>query len=402
VVDKANDRAIGVRRPGHSDRSVPVGSSSGTVKVDDSPSQEGRGKEREKAAQRIDSSSERGGPTLVPVNHYRPRPTMKEVATLAGVSLKTVSRVVNHEEGVAGPTAEAVLAAIEALGYRRNEVARNLRPGQRSNTLGLVIEDVGNPFYSAITKGAEEVASARGMMVLTASSEEQTSRERELIERMVQRQVDGLLLVPTSQSHKFLAHEIARGLCVVAVDRPALGVDTDVAVLDNEGGAIAAVQYLLGRGHSRIGAVGDGAWVWTAAERVRGYRLALERAGIEPDDRLVRLGARTVEEAEEAALSLLREKPPPTALFALNNRATVGVLQALLRARGQEVEVTGFDDFELSDMLSLPVSTVAHDAAELGRQATRLLLERLDGNASPPRTVTVPTSLTVRPRAVER
>jgi len=333
---------------------------------------------------------------------YPSRPTMKEVATLAGVSLKTVSRVVNHEEGVAGPTAEAVLAAIEALGYRRNEVARNLRPGQRSNTLGLVIEDVGNPFYSAITKGAEEVARARGMMVLTASSEEQMSRERELIERMVQRQVDGLLLVPTSQSHKFLAHEIARGLSVVAVDRPALGVDTDIVVLDNAGGAIVATEFLVEHGHSRIGVVGDLPSIWTFAERVRGYRLTLERAGIEADDRLVRLGAHTVEAAEEAALSLLREKPPPTAFFALNNRATVGVLKALLQKKDRVIDVVGFDDFELADMLALPVSTVAHDAAELGRQATRLLLERLDGKASPPRTVTVPTSLIVRPRAVER
>jgi len=325
---------------------------------------------------------------------------MREVAKLAGVSLKTVSRVVNGERGVTDPTADAVHSAIELLGYRRNEVARNLRPGQRSNTLGLVIEDVANPFYSAITKGAEEVASLEDFMVLTASSEEQPVRERELVGRMAQRQIDGLLLVPTGQDHGFLAREMGRGLPVVTLDRPAPGVHADLVVLDNQGGARVAVQHLLALGHSRIGVVGDGPWVWTVSERLQGYRSALGRAGIAVDERLLRLGPRTAEEAEEAVLSLLALDLAPTAIFALNNRATVGVLRALLRTDEQVVEVAGFDDLELADMLALPVSTVSHDATELGRQATRLLLDRLGGDQSPPRTVTVGTTFVVRPRAV--
>ncbi len=341
-----------------------------------------------------------GTVTSLRLPERHPHPTMREVAKLAGVSLKTVSRVVNSEEGVTAPTAEAVRLAIEMLGYRRNDVARNLRPGQRSNTFGLVIEDVANPFYSAITKGAEEVAGLQGFMVLTASSEEQAPRERELVGRMVQRQIDGLLLVPTGQEHGFLANEMARGLPVVALDRPAPGLDTDLVVLDNQGGARAAVEHLLGLGHSRIAVVGDGPWVWTVAERLRGYHLALARAGIASDERFVRLGPRTAEEAEEAALSLLALDPPPTAIFALNNRATVGVLRALLRTEVRAVEVVGFDDLELADMLALPVSTVAHDAAELGREATRLLLARLVGDSSPPRTMTVGTKLVVRPRGI--
>ncbi|MGH9059356.1 MAG: LacI family DNA-binding transcriptional regulator, partial [Acidimicrobiales bacterium] len=230
------------------------------------------------------------------------RPTMREVASAAGVSLKTVSRVVNEEGGVREDKADRVRVAIAQLGYRRNEVARHLRPGQSSFTLGLIIEDVANPFYSTMVGGCEEVARDHGFMVLTASSNEEPDRERELIIRMLRRQVDGLLVVPAGQDHAWLGPEMAMGIPAVFLDRPPGNLEADVVVLDNTGGAKAAVTYLLARGHTRIGVVGDGPSIWTAARRVAGYRAALRGAGIPVDWSLLRLGPHGATEAEAAAV----------------------------------------------------------------------------------------------------
>src|SRR6266496_1441188 len=148
------------------------------------------------------------------------RPTMTDVAAAAGVSLKTVSRVVNAEPGVTPETAARVRGAIEQLGFRRNDVARALRRGQRFRMLGLVIEDVANPFYSAIARGAEEVTRERGLLLITGSSDEDPARERELVRLFCERRVDGLLMVPAADDHRYLFPELRVGLHVVFIDRP--------------------------------------------------------------------------------------------------------------------------------------------------------------------------------------
>lgn len=320
---------------------------------------------------------------------------MHDVAAAAGVSLKTVSRVMNDERGVDPQTRAKVRGSVAELGYQRNEVARNLRPGQRSYTIGLVIEDIGNPFYSAMTRGAEEVSRANGFMVLSASSDESPERERELLCRMLRRQVDGLLVVPAGADHEFLVPEMIRGTPVVFIDRPAGNVEADLVVLDNRGGVGRAVRHMLAQGHRRVAVVGDGEWVWTAAERLAGYRAALRTARMRFDPTLVRMGPHTAGEAQEAAAGLLAAPEQPDAILALNNRMTVGALRAV-RAIGAAVEVVGFDDLELADLLAAPVTVVSHDAAELGRAAVRLLLRRLQGHAAGPETLVVPTDLVVR------
>jgi LacI family transcriptional regulator, galactose operon repressor len=320
---------------------------------------------------------------------------MKDVAQAAGVSLKTVSRVVNAEPGVGVGTAERVTDAIGQLGFRRNDVARSLRQAHSSATLGLVIEDLANPFYSTIARAVEDVARGQGYVVITSSSEESPERERELVATFLSRQVEGLLLVPAARDHGYLRPELAMGTQVVFLDRPPGGLDADTVLIDNAGGAQSAVEHLLARGHRRIGVVGDPPPVYTIAERVSGYCAALEAWGVEIDEALLRLDAHDVAHAEASARELLALSDPPTALFATNNRASVGALRALSSA-GTRVALVGFDDFELAEMLAMPVTVVRHDPADMGRRAAELLFARLTGDERPPQRVVLDTELVLR------
>ena len=313
---------------------------------------------------------------------------MSDVAAAAGVSLKTVSRVVNEEPGVRRETAEIVHRTIAQLGFRRNDLARALRHGRRSGLFGLVIEDVSNPFYSAIVRGVEEVTRRRGMLAIAASSDEDGERERDLVRLFCERRVDGLLIVPASADHRYMLPELRSGTRVVFIDRPPGKIDADVVLLDNVGGARIAVEHLIAQGHRRIAFVGDVSGIFTTAERLRGYRKTLARAGLPPDPSLIRSG-------EAGMRQLLALPEPPTALFAGNNRITVGVLRVLARS-GFRLALVGFDDLELGEMLAVPVTVVAYDAADLGRGAAELLAQRLAGDDSPPQRIVLPTALIVR------
>jgi LacI family transcriptional regulator len=322
------------------------------------------------------------------------RPTMRHVAERAGVSLKTVSRVINDEPNVARATAERVTAAIAELGFRRNDLARSLRRGSTSATLGLVIEDVANPFYSAIAQAVETVARERGFMVIAGSCSEDPEREVELVQALLRRRVDALVLVPASHDHAWLAGEETP---VVFLDRPPRGVDADAVLLDNAGGARSAVEHLLAQGHRRIACVADPEELVTSAERLAGYREALADAGVPPDPRLVRTEARRPEHSQAIVAELLALPPDvrPTALFTGNNRHTVGALRAL-RGRDREVALVGFDDFELADLLATPTTVVRHDSHRMGVEAAGLAFMRLDGLHDPPRRVVLPTELVPR------
>ncbi len=337
-----------------------------------------------------------GGPAIAEPTGRAARPTMRDVAEAAGVSVKTVSRVVNAEPGVGGPTVDRVQRAIRDLGFQRNDLARSLRHGQTSATVGLVIGDLANPFYAAIARAAEQVAQANGHLLIAASSEGDERRERELLRTLRMRRVDGLLLVPTGGDHRDLAADQRLGVPVVFLDRPPAGVVADAVLLDNEGGARTAAAHLLAAGHRRFGVVGhrDGGF-YTMARRLAGFRAALVDAGVPLPDRSLRLGLHDAATAEAATRDLLAAPQPPTALFTTNDRSTVGAVRAV-RALGARVALVGFDDFELADLLTPPVTVVAHDPAELGRRAAELLFARLRGDRSPARTVTLPARLLPR------
>ncbi|AJT68521.1 hypothetical protein T261_6919 [Streptomyces lydicus] len=325
---------------------------------------------------------------------YGTRPTMKDVAARAGVGLKTVSRVVNGEPGVTPDTERRVQEAITALGFRRNDSARILRKG-RTASIGLVLEDLADPFYGPLSRAVEEVARDHGALLINGSSAEDPDREQELVLALCARRVDGLVVIPAGDDHRYLEPEIAAGIATVFVDRPAGRIDADVVLSDSFGGAQEAVAHLIAHGHRRIGFIGDQPRIHTAKERLRGYRTAMAAAGLPVDESWVTLGSTAPEHVRAAANAMLDGPEPVTALFAGNNRVTVTAVR-VLRERPRPVALVGFDDFELADLVRPAITVVAQDAARLGRTAAGLLFRRLDGVDEPPRRVEIPTRLIAR------
>ncbi|MFI6323817.1 LacI family DNA-binding transcriptional regulator [Nonomuraea sp. NPDC050556] len=315
---------------------------------------------------------------------------MKDVASAAGVALKTVSRVVNGEPGVHPTTAERVRQAIESLGYSRNESARVLRQG-RTATIGLVIEDVADPFYSGLNRAVEDVAITHGCLVLSGSSAEEPARERELVLTFCSRRVDGLIVVPAGDDHTYLRSELDAGTPAIFVDRPpGPGIDVDTVLSDNAGGAAAAVGHLLAHGHRRIAFLGDCPSIYTAAERLTGYRAAM---GGLIDDRLVAMAAPELVRVRADLDRMLALPDPPTAVFTGNGRLTVTALRAL---GGRRLALVGFDDFELADLLTPGVTVIAQDPIGLGRVATELLFRRIGGDHGPSEQIQLPVRLIAR------
>jgi LacI family transcriptional regulator len=325
-------------------------------------------------------------------------PTMRDVAALAAVSLKTVSRVVNQAPNVAPELVTRVLDAIRLLDYRPNLTASSLRRADRKTAaIGLLLEDVSNPFSSALHRAVEDVARQRGTLVFAGSSDEDADRERELLIALVARRVDGLIAVPVADNHGGLLREQRLGRPMVFVDRLVASGDADSVTVDNRAGAQSAVRHLAAHGHRRIAFLGDLRSIWTAAERYLGYLEGLAAAGIRLNQRPVRYDVHGIEAAEHATLELLAASEPPTALFTGQNLITIGAIRALQRLGLQhQVALVGFDDILLADLLDPRVSVIAQDPAILGRTAAELLFARLDGDRTPPRHVVVPTQLIPR------
>lgn len=323
---------------------------------------------------------------------------MRDVAREAGVSPMTVSRVVNDDPAVLPETAARVERAIRRLGYQRNEAARRLRiRGQPTQTIGVLVDDLANPFFAAFAAAVENAAWQRSYVVLIGSSSDSLHREREVVAAFCARQVDGLILVPVQGNHRFLDNQIARGTRVVCVDRPAGSLPVDRVVVDNRAGARKAVTHLLDHGHRRIGYLGDREDIWTIQERYAGFLDALHEFGVELDPGLVRNGQRSRADAARNADALLSLSHPPTALFTANDLITLGAIDALRDRNGQDgVALVGFDDFALADKLTPPVTVVAQDPVLLGATAAQLLFARIGGDSSPPREVVLTTRLVVR------
>jgi LacI family transcriptional regulator len=326
------------------------------------------------------------------------RPTMRDVAALAGVAIKTVSRVMNEVPTVDPELVSRVRKAADMLGYRPNLTASSLRRGAgRTATIGLLLEDVANPFSAGLLRAVEDEARDRGVQVLIGSLDQDPHRERALARTLIDRQVDGLILVPAHQDQSYLLAEKRLGVCVVFLDREPRLFIGDAVVSDNRGGAITAVEHLLARGHRRIGYLGDSLSIATAVQRFEGYERALELGGTASNPRLIEHGLRAVDDAEKATTRMLEQADPPTALFTSQNLVTIGATKALHRLGLQgDVALVGFDDFALADVLQPGVTVIAQDTAGLGRQAAQLLFRRLSGDDSPPRTRVLPTELVPR------
>jgi LacI family transcriptional regulator len=328
----------------------------------------------------------------------RTRPTMRDVSALAGVSLKTVSRVVNGVTTVDPALAARVTDAAAKLGYRPNLAASNLRRSdRRTATIGMLVEDSANPFSALLMRAVENVALKRGVVVLVGSLDEDPVREHELSRALIDRRVDGLIIVPCGRDHSYLQSERSAGTRFVFVDREPKLLDADAVVSDNFTGADIAVRHLLDHGHRRIGYLGDRTSISTAAQRLAGYRHALEVAHVELDETIVGSEISTVNEAIVATTRMLELPEPPTAIFASQNLVTIGASRAL-RLLGVEdsVALVGFDDFPLADLLRPGISVIAQDIERLGGLAAEILFRRLDGDESASRTHVVSTCLIMR------
>jgi LacI family transcriptional regulator len=323
---------------------------------------------------------------------------MHDVAALAGVALATVSRVVNGKPGVSPAMQARVRAAIERLDYRRNVNASSLRRLDRKTaTIGLVLEDVANPFMSALHRAVEDCARERGILVFAGSCDEDSGREQELISALRARRVDGIIVVPAGNDHSYLLSASRLGTRMVFADRLPGFLDADTVTSDDLGGARAAVAHLSAIGHRRIAYLGASLTIHTARDRLQGYSEAMVQLGVEPMPSHVRSGLVTTEGAAQAATEILESPDPPTAILSGQNYFTIGAITAL-RALGlqHEIALVGFDDFALADLLDPAVSVVSHDPAQLGRTASELLFSRLDGDASPSQHVVCPFTLISR------
>ncbi|MBY6537211.1 LacI family DNA-binding transcriptional regulator [Rhodococcus sp. BP-349] len=305
--------------------------------------------------------------------------TMQDVATLANVSAKTVSRVYNDDPHVDPETRARVNAALESLNYVPNTIATSFRAGH-TGAIGVAVPDIDDPFFASIARAVENRARLHDMAVIMTSLGHDASLERSLVESLLRRQLSGLVIAPIGTDHAYLKRWAER-TPTVFVDRAPSGLTADTFVDDDHGGAWTATTHLLDRGHRRIALVGDDISISTAFNRLSGYRDALESNGIEYDDALVVTGVLGRDQAREAMRTLLDSSAPPTALFLSNARTAMACVPELQKRGATRPAYVGFGDFPLADALYPPVTVIDQNPAELGLQA----IDRIFGRIENPR-----------------
>lgn len=313
------------------------------------------------------------------------RPTMRDVASEAGVSFKTVSRVVNDEGGVSADLVERVERAVERLGYLPDEHARRLRQsGTLTGSIGFVLVDVSNPFFSSVLRGIEEVASAHDSIVMSGSTDGDKERENQLIDAFVSRRVDGMIVVPEGSSDGTLRSELDRGTPVVFVDLEPDELTGDLVRSDHLRGSLVATEHLIAHGHRDIAFFGDYPGISSSRLRRAGYAQALESAGIEVDEHRIRQDRLRPDEWRELIRSYLQQPNPPTAIFCAQNFVTVGCTQALHDLElHHTIAQVGFDEIELGDVITPGITTVPQQPLDLGRRAAQTLFDRIGGAGGP-------------------
>jgi LacI family transcriptional regulator len=321
------------------------------------------------------------------------RATLADVARLADVSTKTVSRALSGGAHVDPETQARVERAAATLRFRPNTLARELRTGGVTTTVGFVIGDLTNPFYALAAAGVERVLAREGLTLMIAASDDESRLEPAVVSAMLERRIRGLLLVPIAADHSYLEGERQYGTPVVAVDRPLSNATSDSVVLDNRAGARAGVLALLEAGHTRVAFVGSADSLYTHHERMLGYRDALQARGLPIDPALIRTDSPDISSAAATMSALLDSATPPSAVFAGNNRATIGAMQGI-RQRGAHIGLLGFDDFELAGFLG--VSVVAHQPERMGEVAAEIVLRRMVDPMGLAEQVVLPTRLILR------
>ncbi|MBY8844251.1 LacI family DNA-binding transcriptional regulator [Streptomyces sp. SP2-10] len=343
--------------------------------------------------------------------------TMADVARSAGVSVATVSHVLNGTRPVLPHTRQAVLDAIDALGYTPNTLARSLVTS-RTRSIGLAVSAISNPYFTEILQGVETAALEAGYSLLIADPHDDPRHERKVVQLLHERRVDGMIIAPSADPHDLVGYLRRHGVPTVFLDRLIdTGTAEDLPPGDTGAAAVSGaprfdqvcaesaaptarlVTHLAGRGHRRIGLIAGLPGLSTTGERVRGYRDGLAAAGLEYDARLLVSGNSESEGAERATAALLGLPDPPTAFVTANNAMTIGALRAL-RRQGRSVPddlaLCCFDDFAWADLFSPRLTAIAQPSRELGAQAVRLLLDRLAEPDRPARTVRLPCTFVHR------
>lgn len=310
-------------------------------------------------------------------------PTILDVARRARVAPITVSRVINNSGYISQGTRERVEAAVKELGYVPNTLARGLR-SKRTKTLALVVTDIANPYFTLMARGVEDVAGAATYSVVYCNTDESEEKEEKYANLLAQRQVDGVLLVPSCGNVKTIKFLLSNEIKVVAIDRRVSGVKIDSVRCDSEDGAKRLIHLLIGLGHQRIAMITGPRDVSTSADRVAGYQQALAEAGL-GNNELVYYGGFNQESGHELTEQAMMHSPRPTAIFGANNFITIGIIKALQDLKVNvpgDVSVVGFDDLPESMLLSPFLTVAAQPAYEMGRMATELLLKRISGELS--------------------
>jgi LacI family transcriptional regulator len=324
------------------------------------------------------------------------RATLQDVARAAGVGPMTVSRTINGHPYVSEATAKKVRTAIRKLDYRPNHAARMLT-GQLSRSIGLIVPDIADTFFSVVIHAVQETARENGYLVWLAASNEDTGIEAAQVEMMTHQPVDGILLVPVQPRNNYLKGLAEGSLPIVTIDRPIEVAKTDSVGVENKAGARMAVEHLIEHGKKRIICFAANAHLLTIKERIAGYKESMQRAKLRPTKE-VQLSSQA---SARAALSkLFSSSDRPDALFTANNASTIWVIEALKELNieiGKEVALVAFDDIDFYTLISPPISTVRQPATELGSISARLLLQRINGEFKGPKLRTVlPVTLILR------
>lgn len=321
--------------------------------------------------------------------------TMRDVARLAGVSITTVSHVVNSTRSVAPETRTRVLDAIEHTGYTGDAIARSLVTGG-TRSLGVAISLVANPYFASLLAAIEHETTQSGYTLVLADTHDEPAAEQAAVRTLRSRRVDGLILTPSPRASGTVLPELRQlGIPVVLLDRLTTSQDVDQVGPENVYATSGLVRHLADLGHRRIGMISGAEGLATTSERVLGYRLGLGRSRLQWDPALVASGSSAAAPAAAALGSLLDLANPPTAVVAGNNTMLSGVLHECRRRGvrvGADLAVVGYDDVEWADLLDPPVTTVAQPVAEMGRTAVRLLLDRIADPCRPPTTKRLQTT----------
>jgi LacI family transcriptional regulator len=329
--------------------------------------------------------------------------TIKEIASLAGVSVGTVSNVLNGSSTVNPKLRERVEAVMRSLDYQPSFMARSLK-GRRTKLLGVVVSDIVNPFFPQVVRGVEDVASQHGFLLVIVNTDDDVEKERQVLSMLRSRQVEGIAIVLASHRKASFTHiRKARqsGMHIVCIDRVPPGEEIDSVTVNNVEGALDCVRHLIAVGHRRIAILTGGLEIQTGRDRLRGYEEALREAGIKPDPRLVRNGDFRFDAAYRASLELLASHPRPSAVFACNGTMALGLLRAVdelgLRCP-EDLAVATFDDLPIYDAFRPHLTSVVQPAYEIGKQGAELLIGRILGDINDPQPVSIqlPLKLALR------